>query len=161
MKPPLSKLQHGEFTLHTFKDTIDEQVHFALVKGDLTQQPEPLVRVHLQNTFSDLLGSDRSVNRSFSIDDGLARIAKEGGVFVLLGKQEQTQDLINLVKRFEAEDSGENQAPAKWQGTSRNVGIGSQILAQLGISKMRLLSSPKNYHALSGFGLEVVEYVSD
>jgi len=153
--------RHGEFNLHTFKDTIDEQVHFALVKGDLNGDKAPLVRVHLGNTFSDLLGSDRSVNRSFSIEDGLKRINEEGGVFVLLGKQEQQQDLINIVKRFAAEDSGENLPPAKWSGTSRNVGIGSQILSQLGVSKMRLLSSPKNYHALSGFGLEVVEYVSE
>jgi 3,4-dihydroxy 2-butanone 4-phosphate synthase/GTP cyclohydrolase II len=120
-----------------------------------------LVRVHLQNTFSDLLGSDRSLNRSFSIDDGLAKVAEHGGVFVLLGKQENQQDLINIVKRFEAEDAGDNLPPAKWSGTSRNVGVGSQILAQLGVSKMKLLSSPKKYHALSGFGLEVVEYVSE
>ena len=145
----------------TFKDTVDEQIHFALVKGNISELEAPLVRVHLQNTFSDLLGSDRSVNRSFSIDDGLEKVAQEGGVFVLLGKQENQQELINIVKRFEAEDLGENLAPAKWTGTSRNVGIGSQILAHLGVSKMRLLSSPKNYHALSGFGLEVVEYVSE
>ena len=152
---------HGEFDLYTFKDTIDQQVHFAMVKGEVTEMDAPLVRVHLQNTFSDMLGSDRSVNRSFSIDDGLAKVAEQGGVFVLLGKQENQQDLINVVKRFEAEDLGENVAPAKWTGTSRNVGVGSQILAQLGVSKMRLLSSPKKYHALSGFGLEVVEYVSE
>ena len=153
---------HGEFDLYTFKDTIDEQVHFAMVKGDIAQQEAPLVRVHLQNTFSDLLGSNRSVDRSFSLDDGLEKVAQEGGVFVLLGKQENQQDLINVVKRFEAEDLGENLPPAKWNGTSRNVGVGSQILAQLGVSKMRLLSAPsKNYHALSGFGLEVVEYVSE
>lgn len=152
---------HGEFVLHTFKDTVDEQLHFALVKGDISEQSSPLVRVHLQNTFSDFLNSDRSVNRSFSIDDALARISKEGGVFVLLGKQENQADLVSLVKRFEAEDNGENLPPAKWQGTSRNVGVGSQILAQLGVSKMRLLSSPKKYHALSGFGLEVTEYVSE
>ncbi|NVK23593.1 MAG: 3,4-dihydroxy-2-butanone-4-phosphate synthase [Gammaproteobacteria bacterium] len=152
---------YGEFELYTFKDTVDEQVHFAMVKGDLTQQEAPLVRVHLQNTFSDLLNSNRSVNRSFSIDDGLEKVAEHGGVFVLLGKQENQQDLINVVKRFEAEDFGENLPPAKWTGTSRNVGVGSQILAQLGVSKMRLLSTPKKYHALSGFGLEVVEYVSE
>jgi 3,4-dihydroxy 2-butanone 4-phosphate synthase/GTP cyclohydrolase II len=151
---------HGEFELHTFKDTIDNQIHFAMVSGDLTKNV-PLVRVHLQNTFSDLLGSDRSLNRSFSIDDGLAKVAEHGGVFVLLGKQENQQDLINIVKRFEAEDAGDNLPPAKWSGTSRNVGVGSQILAQLGVSKMKLLSSPKKYHALSGFGLEVVEYVSE
>jgi 3,4-dihydroxy 2-butanone 4-phosphate synthase/GTP cyclohydrolase II len=151
----------GEFDLYTFKDTIAEQVHFALVKGDVTTQESPLVRVHLQNTFSDLLSSDRSVNRSYAIDSALEKIAEEGGVFVLLGKQEEPSDLISIVKRFEAEDSGETLAPAKWTGTSRNVGVGSQILAQLGIKKMRLLSSPKKYHALSGFGLEVTEYVSE
>jgi 3,4-dihydroxy 2-butanone 4-phosphate synthase/GTP cyclohydrolase II len=153
--------RYGTFQLHTFKDTIDEQVHFALVNGDVKDMDAPLVRVHLQNTFSDLLASDRNVSRSFSIEDGLERIGKEGGVFVLLAKHETQAELLNIVKRFEAEDLGENLPPAKWQGTSRNVGIGSQILAQLGISKMRLLSSPKNYHALSGFGLEVVEYVSE
>lgn len=153
--------QWGEFKLVTFKDTINEQLHYAMVKGDVEAMDAPLVRVHLQNTFSDLLGSDRSVSRSFGIDDALARVAEEGGVFVLLGKQESNQELINLVKRFEAEDNGDNLPPAKWTGTSRNVGVGSQILAQLGVNKMRLLSSPKKYHALSGFGLEVVEYVSE
>lgn len=153
--------RYGEFDLHTFKDTVDEQVHFALVKGEISEQNPPLVRVHLQNTFSDLLGSDRSVSRSFTIEDGLERIGKEGGVFVLLAKHETDQDLETLVKRFQAEDEGGNLPPAKWNGTSRNVGIGSQILSQIGVSKMRLLSSPKNYHALSGFGLEVVEYVSE
>ncbi|QTH63850.1 3,4-dihydroxy-2-butanone-4-phosphate synthase [Psychrosphaera ytuae] len=153
--------KYGEFDLVTFKDTIDQQLHFAMVKGDIKEQEAPLVRVHLQNTFSDLLLSDRSVSRSFAIDDALEKIANEGGVFVLLGKQESTHDLETLVKRFEAEDTGDNLPPAKWSGTSRNVGVGSQILAQLGVHKMRLLSSPKKYHALSGFGLEVVEYVSE
>lgn len=152
---------YGEFDLITYRDTIDDQVHFALLKGQIDSEGETLVRVHLHNTFSDLLCSERSVNRSFSLSDGMTRIAKEGGVLVLLGKHESTEELVNKVKAFEREDKGEQPAKAPWSGTSRNVGVGSQILADVGVRKMRLLSSYKNYHSLSGFGLELVEYVDE
>lgn len=148
--------QYGEFDLVTFKDVIDNQVHFAICKGEIKGDTPTLVRVHLQNSLSDLLGSDRSIERSMTLPEAMTQIASEGGVLVLLGKQE---DLENQVKQFEAEDKGESPAQAKWQGTSRTVGVGSQILATLGVRKMRLLSRPKKYHALSGYGLEVVEYV--
>lgn len=150
--------EYGEFELITFKDVIDNQVHFAMCKGDISGDVPTLVRVHLQNTFSDLLGSQRSIERSMNIPQALLRIAKEGGVLVLLGKQE---DVLAQVRQFAAEDKGEKPLAAVWQGTSRTVGVGSQILASLGVKKMRLLSKPKKYHALSGYGLEVVEYVED
>ena len=151
----------GEFKLVTFKDTIDNQIHFALVKGDISADEPTLVRVHLHDTFSDLLMADRAANRSFPLHTAMARIAKDGGVLVLLGKHESTDELIRTVQAFEAEDKGEKPRSAPWKGTSRNVGVGSQILASLGVKKMRLLSQPKKYHALSGFGLEVVDYVSE
>ncbi|MGL5409095.1 MAG: bifunctional 3,4-dihydroxy-2-butanone-4-phosphate synthase/GTP cyclohydrolase II, partial [Shewanella sp.] len=75
--------------------------------------------------------------------------------------QEHPSEILAKVKAFEAEDQGQSNVGAKWQGTSRRVGVGSQILAQLGVTKMRLLSSPKRYHSLSGFGLEVTECVAD
>lgn len=150
--------EYGEFDLITFKDVIDNQVHFALRKGDISGDIPALVRVHLHNSLSDLLGSNRSIERSMSLPQAIQCIAKEGGVLVLLGKQE---DLQGLVKQFEAEDKGEKPTNAPWEGTSRTVGVGSQILASLGVRKMRLLSRPKKYHALSGYGLEVVEYVHD
>ncbi|MAD16525.1 MAG: 3,4-dihydroxy-2-butanone-4-phosphate synthase [Alteromonadaceae bacterium] len=148
--------EYGEFDLVTFKDSIDNQVHFALSKGDITPDEPTLVRVHLHNTLSDLLGSERAIERSMNLPQALKRIATEGGVLVLLGKDE---DLLTQVKQFEAEDNGEKPVGAAWSGTSRTVGVGSQILASLGVKKMRLLSRPKKYHALSGYGLEVVEYV--
>ena len=150
--------EYGEFDLITFKDVIDNQVHFALRKGEVSEDEPTLVRVHLQNTFNDLLCSDRSIERSMGLPDAMKRIAKDGGVLVLLGKDE---DLVGQAKLFEAEDKGETPVHAKWQGTSRTVGVGSQILASLGVRKMRLLSRPKKYHALSGYGLEVVDYVYD
>ncbi|MGQ8365059.1 bifunctional 3,4-dihydroxy-2-butanone-4-phosphate synthase/GTP cyclohydrolase II [Glaciecola sp. 1036] len=148
----------GEFELITYKDVIDNQIHFALKKGDIDPEQPTLVRVHLQNTLSDLLGSTRSINRSMSLQNAMQRINDEGGVLVLLGKQE---DIESRVKQFEAEDKGISSIGKEWQGSSRTVGVGSQILASLGIKKMRLLSKPVKYSALSGFGLEVVEYVSE
>ena len=148
----------GDFELITFKDVIDEQIHFALKKGDIVEDKPTLVRVHLHNTLNDLLCSTRAVNRSMHLSESMQRINNEGGVLVLLGKKE---DIISQVKQFQAEDSGEVAEGKTWQGSSRTVGIGSQILASLGIKKMRLLSKPIKYSALSGFGLEVVEYIYD
>lgn len=91
----------------------------------------------------------------------MKRIADEGGVLVLLGHQEHSSDILAKVKAFELEDKGQAVAAAKWKGTSSQVGVGSQILASVGVTKMRLLSSPKRYHSLSGFGLEVTEYISE
>ncbi len=149
---------HGEFDLITYKDVIDEQIHFVLQKGDITPNEPTLVRVHLHNTLSDLLGSTRAINRSMSLDNAMQKIASEGGVIVVLGKQE---DLISQVKQFEAEDNNDAAKGKTWEGSSRTVGVGSQILASLGIKQMRLLSKPVKYSALSGFGLEVVEYIHE
>ncbi len=145
----------------TYRDTIDNQIHYALKKGEVVDKPV-LVRVHLQDTFTDVLHSNRSADRSWSLQQAMARIGEEGGVLVILGREETTDSLIQKVKLFEAEDAGQEPRKAKWQGTSRRVGVGSQILADLGVGEMKLLSSSnKRYHALSGFGLKVVEYVCE
>jgi 3,4-dihydroxy 2-butanone 4-phosphate synthase/GTP cyclohydrolase II len=127
-----------------------------MCKGEINSDVPALVRVHLLNSFSDLLGSQRAISRSMGLPQAIKYIADHGGILVLLGKDE---DLLTQVKQFEAEDKGEKPANAPWTGSSRTVGIGSQILASLGVKKMRLMSKPKKYHALSGYGLEVVEYV--
>ncbi|WP_341658757.1 bifunctional 3,4-dihydroxy-2-butanone-4-phosphate synthase/GTP cyclohydrolase II [Vibrio sp.] len=153
--------EYGEFELVTYRDVIDNQVHYALCKGEITEHA-PLVRVHLQDTFTDLLRSDRNAERSWTLDKAMKRIGKEGGVLVILGNEESSDLLIHRVKMFEAQDKGQAPTLAKKQGTSRRVGVGSQILADIGVRDMRLLSSTnKKYHALGGFGLNVVEYVCD
>lgn len=92
----------------------------------------------------------------------MKRIGDEGGVLVILGNEESSDSLIHKVKTFEAQDKNEQPTMAKKQGTSRRVGVGSQILQDLGVHDMRLLSSStKRYHALGGFGLNVVEYVCE
>ncbi|WP_076412592.1 bifunctional 3,4-dihydroxy-2-butanone-4-phosphate synthase/GTP cyclohydrolase II [Shewanella sp. UCD-KL12] len=149
----------GEFDMITFRDTVDNQLHHVLIKGEIKE--DLLVRVHLQNTFNDLLHSERDQQRSWPLEKAMQRIADEGGVLVLLGNEEHNSDILAKVKAFELEDSGQAPTPAKWQGTSRQVGVGSQILADVGVTKMRLLSSPKRYHSLSGFGLEVTDYIAE
>ncbi|CAH0526690.1 bifunctional 3,4-dihydroxy-2-butanone-4-phosphate synthase/GTP cyclohydrolase II [Vibrio hippocampi] len=152
--------EFGDFELVTFRDTIDNQIHHALCSGDLSKGT-PLVRVHLQDTFTDILHSNRSSDRSWSLEKAMSRIAQEGGVLVILGNEESTDLLVHKIKMFEQQDKGQAPTMAKKQGTSRRVGVGSQILADLGICEMRLLSSAdKKYHALGGFGLTVTEYVT-
>ncbi|WKE64916.1 bifunctional 3,4-dihydroxy-2-butanone-4-phosphate synthase/GTP cyclohydrolase II [Gallaecimonas kandeliae] len=153
---------YGDFDLFTYRDTIDGRLHFALRKGEVSVENPTLVRVHLHNRLTDLLLSDRSVSRSWPLYKAMERIGREGGVLVLLGSEESDSDLVRKLLHFAAQDCGQEPAPAQWSGTSRRVGVGSQILADLGVGKMRLLSSSdKRYHALGGFGLEVVEYVAE
>ncbi|MCL4409085.1 bifunctional 3,4-dihydroxy-2-butanone-4-phosphate synthase/GTP cyclohydrolase II [Aliidiomarina haloalkalitolerans] len=152
---------YGEFDLVTYQDTVDGQVHFALVSGEVQGDQPTLVRVHLQDTFNDLLATERASRRSWPVYRAMRKIAEEGGVFVMLSKQQSPQDLIEQVRFFEQEDKGEVQRSATKSKESRNVGVGSQILADLGVHQMRLLSSPRKYSALSGFGLEVVEFIED
>ncbi|MBU2970082.1 3,4-dihydroxy-2-butanone-4-phosphate synthase [Pseudoalteromonas sp. C2R02] len=151
--------EYGDFDLVTYQDTIDNQLHYVLLNGEVKQDESTLVRVHLQSTFNDVLQSDRVADRSWTLNSAMKYIAEQGGALVILGRQESTDELTNIVKSFEAQDKGESGQLQKFQGTSRTVGVGSQILADLGIHKMRLMSLPKKYHAISGFGLEVVEYV--
>ncbi len=152
--------EFGDFDLVTYRDTIDNQLHYAMKKEN-TSGTAPLVRVHLQDTFTDILHSDRCAERSWTLPTAMQRIAAEGGVLVILGNEESTDSIVYKIKVLERQDNGEAPTMAKKQGTSRRVGVGSQILADMGISDMRLLSSSsKRYHSLSGFGLNVVEYVS-
>ncbi len=152
---------YGNFDLTVFKDTIDGQAHFALSKGEISAEKPTLVRVHLENTLRDLLFNQRESVAKWPIASALEKIGAEGGVLVLLGKHESPLELIAQVEKYAKQDNGEIVKDIKRHVGSRNVGVGSQILASLGVSKMRLLSTQTKYHSLSGFGLEVVEYISE
>ncbi|MDN3653886.1 bifunctional 3,4-dihydroxy-2-butanone-4-phosphate synthase/GTP cyclohydrolase II [Thalassotalea ponticola] len=153
--------QYGEFDLVAFTDTIDGMTHFALSKGEIEADKPTLVRVHLENTFRDLLFSTRDSKTTWPIHNALEKIGNEGGVLVLLGKHESPQQLLEQVKNYAAQDNGEQINEVVKHVGSRNVGVGSQILANLGVGKMRLLTSQSKYHSLGGFGLEIVEYIAE
>ena len=153
--------EFGQFELVTFRDTIDNQLHYALCKGDLASNPSPLVRVHVHDFFSDVLHTDRHTKLNWPLHRAMKRIADEGGVVVILGQNASQEELLARVEHFAAEDRGEPLPGAKRPEASRRVGVGSQILRSLGVRRMRLLTGQKRYHALSGFGLEVEAYLAE
>ncbi|MGM0480458.1 MAG: bifunctional 3,4-dihydroxy-2-butanone-4-phosphate synthase/GTP cyclohydrolase II [Pseudomonadota bacterium] len=151
----------GEFQLVTYQDSIDQQVHHALVHGEVSPDKVTNVRVHLQDTFHDTLLTERAAKRSWPIYKAMRYLAEHDGVLVIIGRQQTADDIIAQVKEFEAQDLGEHKPTASASNASRNVGVGSQILADLEVHKMNLMSSPKRYSALSGFGLEVIDFLED
>ncbi len=153
---------HGDFELHTFKDTIDNELHHALVMGDVADGEPVLARVHVANLFSDLLYGERAGSRSWSLEGAIERVAKEGrGIVLVMGNGEPLENISDQLNLFSMEDQGENSPPAKAKGGSRRVGIGSQILAELGAYKLKLLSNKRKFYALSGFKIEIVDFVTE
>ena len=151
---------HGEFTMYCYDDHVNQAVHIALVKGDIANASEPLVRVHIQDTLGDILGIQ---NRSLGwpIDSAIKRIAEEeAGVVVLLREQESSRHLIEAVNEL-ATKTDELQERRDGESVLRTYGVGAQILRDLGLQKIRVLSAPKQLYGISGFDLEVAEYVEN
>src|SRR5574344_2934982 len=103
--------RYGTFELHSFRDTIDNQLHHALVMGPIDAHKPTLVRVHLHDFLNDVLHTERNAQRSWPLDQAMARIAAEGGVLVLLGNQQCDDELLAQLRAFEAEDKGECSLP--------------------------------------------------
>ena len=141
------KTEHATFRLVSFLDSIHNETHLALVKGDITNDSITCVRVHMEDTFRDVL---QESSAGFNVDSALSHIAKaESGVFLLLRKQTDKSILQNIDSV--ARDIGGDDI--------KTYGVGAQILSDLGVKKMKILGSPRKLHGLKGFGLEVVEYV--
>ncbi len=150
--------RHGDFVLHAYQDKLGGKLHFALVNGEPDANTPCLVRVHLENPISDLTGS-LAEDRGWPIEDILRRLSnEETGVLVILCNQYEPLELINQIESYN--DATPKKAAAGKKDDLRTIGLGAQILSDLGVRKMRVLSAPKRIHALSGFGLEVIEYVN-
>lgn len=151
---------HGKFTMYCYDDHVHRTVHVALVKGDLAAAREPLVRVHIQDTLGDILKiQDR--NLGWPIDSAIHRIAaEEAGVVVILREQESSRELVEAVEGL-SKPADELQQKRDGDAVLRTYGIGAQILRDLGIQRMRVLSAPKLMHGISGFDLEITEYVEE
>ena len=150
--------EFGEFRLVTYQDTIDNTVHLAMIRGEVDSAKPVLVRVHIRNTLQDVLGVQHE-DFAWPLRLALKRIADEGnGVVVLLRKPESprelVQQIVSLNKSHDHEDETHDPRPML-----RTYGIGAQILFDLGVRKMRVLSSAQRMQAISGFGLEVVDYI--
>jgi 3,4-dihydroxy 2-butanone 4-phosphate synthase/GTP cyclohydrolase II len=149
---------YGRFTMVCYDDRINRAVHVALVKGDIATAGNPLVRVHLQDTLGDIIGvRDRTLG--WPLESAIERITREdAGVIVILREQESSRDFIDAVERL-GRDAGELEENRGGDAVLRTYGVGAQILRDLGLSKFRVLSAPKHMYAISGFDLEITEYV--
>jgi 3,4-dihydroxy 2-butanone 4-phosphate synthase / GTP cyclohydrolase II len=156
------RTEAGDFRLVVYEDRIDKTVHLALVHGEIKASRPAMVRVHVRNTLQDVLGA-RHDAFGWPLRRALERIAQEdSGVVVLLRKPESPRELVQQIVGLDQPQPSAEDDAGKIEDRSvlRTYGIGAQILSDLGVGKMRVLSAPKRMHAISGFGLEVVEYVA-
>jgi 3,4-dihydroxy 2-butanone 4-phosphate synthase / GTP cyclohydrolase II len=150
---------HGPFTLHAFRDKVANEVHLALVHGDLAAAADPVVRVHEPLTVLDFLDPAAS-RHSVSIDLAQRTIAQHGaGVIVLLHKPETGADLLAALDEAAQRDKTKT-PPGSRKWDPRLYGIGAQILRQLGVRRMRLIGSPRKMPSMTGFDLEVSGFVT-
>lgn len=148
---------YGAFDLKVYRDQTADDLHLALFCGDISADVPTLVRVHARATLRDLLGTDLQGTDYWRIGDCLAHIAREGkGVLVLLARRETDEQLLHSVDLALGTDRGTD---SETTDTYTTVGLGSQILRDLGVGRMHLLGAPMKYNAISGFGLEVLDYV--
>ena len=149
----------GEFRLIAYHDTILNAVHLALVRGEIdssVNSEPPLVRVQGVEAVRDVLEADFTFGpRYWNANRALARIAQaDRGVLVLLAHEETANEVLQDIERYTATDT-----PRMVKFAQRTLGIGAQILRDLGVQRMRLMSHTVPYRAVAGFDLEVTEFV--
>jgi len=150
---------HGEFDLHMYKDTINGDTHIAVTKGDVKNADAPVVRVQAAETLRDVLGAVIPDSNSWSMSNALQKIAEsDSGALVMLNAGEK-EDISSSVETFYGRQKPQRTTDVDSSGAYVTIGTGSQILRDLGVSKMRLLSNPMKFAGISGFNLEVVEYI--
>ncbi len=151
--------EHGNFRLYAYQDIVNEGLHLALVKGSIDPQQPTLVRVHVQNTLGDLFGAQMS-DIGWPLRDAMRRVDENGsGVVVVLGQPESPRDLVQRIQCYNEHEKTGEPVMREERHELRTHGIGAQILADIGVKRMHVLSAPMVVHGLSGFGLEVVDYI--
>jgi 3,4-dihydroxy 2-butanone 4-phosphate synthase/GTP cyclohydrolase II len=147
--------EYGKFRLCCYEDHVNKTVHIALVKGDLNSAEPPLVRVHINHTLRDAVGV-RNENLGWPLRAAMQRVAREAsGVVVILRPEESPREFMNSVRLLDA-----TPVPHSARATVvRTYGIGAQILKDLGMTRMRVLSAPKQLQGIAAYDLEVTSYV--
>ena len=161
---PTLPTRFGDFTLAAYKSDVTHEEHIALVHGEIREDEPVLVRVHSQCLTGDVFGSSRC-DCGAQLALAMEKIIEAGrGVFLYLLQEGRGIGLVNKLKAYELQDQGHDTVSANeklgFPPDIRNYGVGCQILRDLGVRKMRLMTNnPSKYVAIGGYGLEIVERV--
>jgi 3,4-dihydroxy 2-butanone 4-phosphate synthase/GTP cyclohydrolase II len=153
--------EYGQFTLCCYEDHVQHDVHLALVRGTINADTPTVVRVHLTDTLRDVIGV-RGPKRSWTLREAMQRVAREkSGVVVLLRLHESPRDLADAVRDPTKPGVRTTMSADRDGRVLRTYGVGAQILQDLGVRKMRVLSAPRQLQGIAAFGLEIVEYLNE
>lgn len=149
---------HGELELNVYRDVTKGTLHLALVKGQIDADRPSLVRVHVTSVFRDLIGTTLADKPSWRFNNSLQAVCEaERAVLVLITRPETTDELLSDVDRLLGLQPQEmTSSPDSYA----SIGLGAQILNDLGVGKIHLMGAPLKYNALAGFGLEVCDFVA-